>query len=63
MAVPLQKCDHEPMELDGLFFQLLWELLGQSCLSAKADGMVLFSSLVPTQGGFEVWITAQLLRF
>ena len=48
-AIPLQKCDHEPMELDGLFFQLLWELLGQSCLSAKADGMVLFPSLVPTQ--------------
>ena len=63
MAIPLPKCDHKPMELDGLFFQILWESLGQGCLSAKADGMVLFPSLVPTQGGFEVWITAQLLRF
>ena len=49
MAIPLLKCDHEPMELDGLFFQILWESLGQSCLSAKADGMALFPSLVPTQ--------------
>ena len=49
MAIPLPKCDHKPMELDGLFFQILWESLGQGCLSAKADGMVLFPSLVPTQ--------------
>ena len=58
MAIPLPKCDHEPMELDGLFFQILWESLGQGCLSAKADGMALFPSLIPTQWGFEVWITA-----
>ena len=49
MAILLPKCNHEPMELDGLFFQILWELLGQGCLSAKADGMALFPSLVPTQ--------------
>lgn len=46
MAIPLPKCDHEPMELDDLFFQILWESLGQGCLSAKADGMALFPSLV-----------------
>ena len=60
MALP--SCNHEPMELDRLLFQILRKSLGQGCLRSKADGMALFPILVPTQGSFEVWIAAQLLR-
>ena len=49
MAIPLPKCDDEPMELDGLLLQILWKSLGQGCLSAKADGMALFPFLALLQ--------------
>lgn len=62
VSMALASCDHEPVEFYCLFFEIIWQTLGEGGLRSESDGMAQLPVYVPAYRCFECGIIAEFFR-